>query len=250
MLHLSIYQKVPTVLQNSPYQLCMDWLVYHGICPIKEYLSNPLLLSRLNQGDTLFLYLVNNDRALNIVLLLKEDENQCPVYYINKALRGVEERYPPIEKASFAFLVTARKLRPYFQAHTVVVLTSLPLKKMLQNIETSGWLTQWAIELGEFNIQYQPRTAARGQVLTDFLIKIENQQLKPEKHTKINPLQAEHIWTTHVDGSSNKWASSVGTVITSSTRELSGMPFCSTLKPLIMRPNTKLFWQASTLQDS
>lgn len=93
---------------------------------------------------------------------------------------------------------------------------------------------QWAIELGEFHIQYQPRTVARGQVLANFVNKIENQQQNPEKLTlpnpekltiltapnleklaKPNPLRLQHIWTVHVDGSSNKWASGAEIVLIS-----------------------------------
>lgn len=74
---------------------------------------------------------------------------------------------------------------------------------------------QWAVELGEFNIKYQPRTVARRQVLADSTIEIEDQQPKPEKPTKTIPFGAEHVWIAHIDGSSNKWASDAGIVLVS-----------------------------------
>jgi hypothetical protein len=40
---------------------------------------------------------------------------------------GVEERYPPMEKLAFALIIATRKLRPYFQAHNIVVHTNHPL---------------------------------------------------------------------------------------------------------------------------
>jgi hypothetical protein len=46
-----------------------------------------------------------------------------PVYFTSKALQGAEERYPRIDKLALALVVSTRRLRPYFQAHTIRVLT-------------------------------------------------------------------------------------------------------------------------------
>ncbi|CAL9010263.1 unnamed protein product [Prunus brigantina] len=61
------------------------------------------------------------------------------------------------------------RLRPYFQAHTIYVLTNHPLRQVLQKPETSGRLVKWAIELGEFDIHYKPRPATKGQAVADFI---------------------------------------------------------------------------------
>ena len=65
--------------------------------------------------------------------------------------------------------MATRKLRLYFQAHVILVPTSHPLQQVLQNPEVSGRLTKWAIELGEFDIKFMPRTAVKGQVVMDFI---------------------------------------------------------------------------------
>jgi hypothetical protein len=62
------------------------------------------------------------------------------VQYVSKSLQDAETRYPKIEKLALALVISARKLRPYFQAHTIIVLTNLPLKQVLQKPETSGRL--------------------------------------------------------------------------------------------------------------
>ena len=49
------------------------------------------------------------------------------MYYTSRALLGAEERYPLMEKLAFALVMAARKLKPYFQAHMVIVLTNKPL---------------------------------------------------------------------------------------------------------------------------
>ena len=67
-----------------------------------------------------------------------------------------------MEMFAFALVTAARKLKPYFQTHTVNVLTDKPLRQAMSNPEAAGRLVLWAIELREFDIQYRPRTAIKG----------------------------------------------------------------------------------------
>ena len=62
-----------------------------------------------------------------------------------------------MEKLAFALVTTSKKLRYYFQAHVINVLTNYPLKKLMNKLEDVGQLIQWAIELSEFDVKYQPR---------------------------------------------------------------------------------------------
>ena len=77
-----------------------------------------------------------------------------PVYYTSKALKGAKERYLPIEKLAFALVTATRKLSPYFQAHTIIVLTNKPLKKAMNSPDAVGRMVLWAIVLSEFDVQY------------------------------------------------------------------------------------------------
>ena len=91
-----------------------------------------------------------------------------------------------MEKLILALVTTSRKLRPYFQAHTVEVLTEYPMKQILGKPETSGRLIKWAIEMSEFDIRYKHRTAVKGQILADFIMEFtpaqstEATQLAPD----------------------------------------------------------------------
>ena len=78
----------------------------------------------------------------HIVLVLDEGTIQNPIYYISKALQDVETRYSEIEKLAMTLVVAAIKLKPYFQAHVILVLTSHPLRQVLQNPDVSRWLTK------------------------------------------------------------------------------------------------------------
>lgn len=115
------------------------------------------------------MYLAAADQTISSVLLREENGVQLPVNYVSKALQGHELNYPMIGKLAFALVHTSRRLRPYFQAHPINVLTNHLLKEVLHKPETSGRMTKWTIELGQYDITYTPRTAIKGQVLADFI---------------------------------------------------------------------------------
>ena len=79
---------------------------------LKAYLSSPPLLSPLRPGEELFLYLAISLAAISVALIREEDKVQKPMYYASRALRGAEERYPTMEKLTFALVTAARKLKP------------------------------------------------------------------------------------------------------------------------------------------
>ena len=137
---------------------------------LKTYLSSPPILVSPIEGKILTLYLVVSDFSTSAVLVRDKERVQHPVYYCSRALRGEEERYPRMEKLILALVTTARKLHPYFQAHTIEVPTEYSMKQVLHKLETSGRLMKRAIELSEFDIRYKTKTTIKGQVLADFVM--------------------------------------------------------------------------------
>ncbi|KAK3032431.1 hypothetical protein RJ639_037158 [Escallonia herrerae] len=89
---------------------------------LKNYLSAPNLLSKPLVGEELFSYLAIANSAVSAILVREQDDKQLPIYYVSKVLQGAELRYPDIEKLTFSLLVAARKLRPYFQSHSITAL--------------------------------------------------------------------------------------------------------------------------------
>jgi hypothetical protein len=141
---------------------------------LKRCLVNLPLLSSPEEGEILYLYLAVSPSAVSSVLIREESGVQKPVYFTSRVLHGAEERYPQIEKLAFAFFIATRRLRPYFQAHAIRVLTEYPSKKILQKPDLSGRLVNWAVELGEFDLEFYSRTAIKAQVLTDFITEFSN----------------------------------------------------------------------------
>ena len=59
------------------------------------------------------------------------------MYYADRALRGADERYLPMEKLAFALVTAAYKLKAYFQDHTVVFLTDKLLRRAMINLKAA-----------------------------------------------------------------------------------------------------------------
>ena len=119
---------------------------------LKAYLPSPPLFNPSKSGEELYLYLAVSQAAISAALVREEDGSQKPVYFTSRALRGAEEWYPQMEKLAFALITAARKLKPYFQAHAIVVLTDKPLKKAMNSPKAAGRMALWAVELNKFDI--------------------------------------------------------------------------------------------------
>ena len=93
-------------------------------------------------------------------------------------------RYLPLEKAILAVVHATRKLPHYFQAHTVVVLTQLPLKSILRSADYIGRNAKCGTILGAFVIKYMSRTSIKGQVLVDLVAEFAEcpEEMNMEKH--------------------------------------------------------------------
>ncbi|CAA0842106.1 Unknown protein, partial [Striga hermonthica] len=125
---------------------CFEWTeeCQKSLTSIKETLASPPTLHKPKPEEMLFLYLGVSDSAISAILIREEGMLQSPIYYVSKALHDAELRYPPMEKLAFALITVARKLRPYFQEHSITVRTSYPLRQVLHRPDTSGRMIKWA----------------------------------------------------------------------------------------------------------
>ncbi|XP_064953720.1 uncharacterized protein LOC135635929 [Musa acuminata AAA Group] len=173
---------------------------------MKQHLANLPRLVSVSPGEKLSLYLAASQHAVSSVLVKENSGDQLPVYYVSHMLSGPEGRYPPIEKLALALVLSARRLRPYFQAHPIEVITDRPLRLVLSKFDVAGRLLKWAVELGEHDIQYTPRTAIKAQSVADFIA-----ELTPSTGEELEP--PRDTWTLHVDGSANAKGAGAGLVL-------------------------------------
>jgi hypothetical protein len=134
---------------------------------------------------------------------------QSPVYYISEVLHYTKTRYLKVHKLLYAVLIASRKLRHYFQAHKISVVTSYPLRAVPQNPNETSNITKWAADLAEFEMDFVARHAIKSQVLTDFVAdwtpppslpgEPDSSTLEPTTLAFTGP-----HWPLYVDGSSRK----------------------------------------------
>ena len=105
---------------------------------LKEYLSRPPIMSSPEADEVLFAYIAVASHAISLVLIRVDNGIQRLVYYVSKSLHEAEVHYLPLEKAILAVVHATRKLPHYFQAHTVIVLTQLPLRSVLRSADYIG----------------------------------------------------------------------------------------------------------------
>ena len=173
--------------------------------------------------EVLFAYITVAPHAMSLVLIRVDGGRQRLVYYVSKSLHDTEIFYLPLEKAILAMVYGTRKLPYYFRAHTVVVLTQLPLKAILRSADYTGRIAKWGTILGAFDIKYMPRTSVKGQVLADLVVKFakvpaeneSNEHRMGEKSVSLIAAQEPVQWKVYVDGAANQKGSGVGLVLIS-----------------------------------
>ena len=179
---------------------------------LKQYLSHPPIMSSPVVDEVLFAYIAIALYAINLVLIRVDSGIQRPVYYVSKSLNEAEGRYLPLEKAILAMVHATRKLPHYFQVHTVVVLTQLPLKSVFKSADYTERIAKWGMILGAFYTKYMPRTSIKGQVLADLVAEFakcteemegENQKLD-ERSISVISVQCPIPWELYVDGTANQ----------------------------------------------
>jgi len=157
---------------------------------LKTTLTSPPILHKLDTRQPLLVYITAIDHTVNAALVQDVGGTQHPIYFVSRTLQNPKTRYQMVEKLTLSLVHAARRLRPYFQNHNIIVKTDYLIQKILQKPDLMGRMSSWAVELSEFDIRYEPHGPIKAQCLLDF----------------VNDLQqtpTEDQWTLYVDGSSN-----------------------------------------------
>nr|GEX81251.1 reverse transcriptase domain-containing protein [Tanacetum cinerariifolium] len=164
------------------------------------------------QKEELVIYLAAAKEAVSAVLMIEKDEKQMHIYFVSHTLQGLKINYTPMEKLILALVSASKRLKRYFQAHTIVVITDQPIKHMLSNPEVAGRLLKWRFELEEHNIHYRLRTSIKGQILAEFIVELSNDD--PRDTPIEDKEELSDPWILFTDGSSCIDGSGAGLIIT------------------------------------
>ncbi|GJR25448.1 reverse transcriptase domain-containing protein [Tanacetum coccineum] len=137
---------------------------------MKKLIAELPMLTALKEKEELIIYLAAAKEAISAALITERDGKQVPIYFISRALQGPEINYTPMEKLILALVSASKRLKRYFQAHTIIVITDQPIKQILSNPEVTGRLLKWSFELEEHDIHYRPRTSVKRQLIADFIV--------------------------------------------------------------------------------
>ncbi|GJZ37797.1 reverse transcriptase domain-containing protein [Tanacetum coccineum] len=98
---------------------------------LKQHLSELPMLVAPEPKEELIVYLSTSHGAISAVLMTERDKVQTAVYFVSRAMQGPELNYTPMEKLVLALVFAAKRLRRYFQAHPIVVITDQPIKQII-----------------------------------------------------------------------------------------------------------------------
>ncbi|GKF47391.1 reverse transcriptase domain-containing protein, partial [Tanacetum coccineum] len=98
------------------------------------------MLTALIEREELIVYLAVAKETVNAVLMTKNEAKQMPIYFVSRALRGPELNYTSMEKLVLALVHASKRLKRYFQAHPIIVITDQPIQQILLSQEVAGRL--------------------------------------------------------------------------------------------------------------
>uniref|UniRef100_A0A2N9EJ59 Integrase catalytic domain-containing protein n=1 Tax=Fagus sylvatica TaxID=28930 RepID=A0A2N9EJ59_FAGSY len=115
--------------------------------------------------------LVYRIRAIG-ALIAQENDNgvEQPIYYVSRTLKDAESRYSGAERSCLALIYASQRLRHYFLAHKVQLMTkSHPIRSLLQWPVLSGRLAQWLLQLSQYEIIVETPTVIKSQAIANLL---------------------------------------------------------------------------------
>ena len=102
-IHLSFADRCRPFFQLLHKWKGFEWTEeYASVFRQKDYLSHPLIMSKLQKEEVIFAYVVVASHAASVVLVRVDNGVQRLVYYVSKLLHEAEVCYLPLEKAILA----------------------------------------------------------------------------------------------------------------------------------------------------
>nr|GEX90467.1 reverse transcriptase domain-containing protein [Tanacetum cinerariifolium] len=126
---LPLFQTLKKCIKKSDFHWTAE--AEQAFQQLKQYLSELPLLVAPKPQEELIMYLSATYGAISAVLMAERGTTQTPIYFISRALQGRELNYSPMEKLVLSLVFAAKRLRRYFQAHPITVITDQPIKQVM-----------------------------------------------------------------------------------------------------------------------
>ena len=144
---------------------------------------------------------------------------QHPVYFVSSLPQGARSRYSGVQKLLFGLLMASRKLRHYFQAHEITVVTRLPLQRILHNPDATGRIVEWALELSSFGLKFESTSTIQSRVLAEFIVEWTAMPDEEAQETALPGKEASCSWIMYFDGAFSLHGAGAGILLVAPTGE-------------------------------
>ncbi|XP_060190497.1 uncharacterized protein LOC132619680 [Lycium barbarum] len=193
----------------------------------------PLVLVAPVPGKPLILYISAQERSVGALLAQENSEGkENSLYYFSRMMTPNKLNYTPIEKLCLVLVFSIQKLKHYFQAHSVNLISiANPIKFVMSKPVLSDRLARWYLQFQQFEITYIPQKAVKGQALADFLADHpipddwELTDELPDEDAMVVEIQSP--WKLYFDGAAQRDGAGVGVVFVTPQGEV--LPYSFTL---------------------
>ena len=124
-----------------------------------------------------------------------------------------------MQKLLFGLLMASRKLRHYFQAHEITVVTRFPLKRILQNPEATGRIVEWALELSSFGLKFESTSTIKSRALAEFIAEWTATPDEEIQETTLPGKETCRDWIMYFNGAFSLQGAGAGVLLVAPTGE-------------------------------
>ncbi|XP_060187944.1 uncharacterized protein LOC132617069 [Lycium barbarum] len=210
---------------------------------LRRFISNLVgkcqLFSRLMKkaapvpGKPLILYISAQESSVGALLAQENNKGkENALYYLSRMMTPNELKYLPIEKLCLALVFSIQKMKHYFQAHVVRLISKAnPIKFVMSKPVLSDRLARWYLQFQQFEIVYVPQKAVKGQALADFLADHpipddwELTDELPDEDAMV--IEIQQPWKMYFDGAAHREGAGAGVIFVTSQEEV--LPYSFTL---------------------
>ena len=99
-----------------------------------------------------------------------DERNEQSIYYVSRALKDTETRCPKIERTYLEVIYASQRLKRYFSAHQILLVTkSHSIKALLHQPLLTRRIAQWLVLLFQYDIGLRTPKAIKSQAIIDLL---------------------------------------------------------------------------------
>jgi hypothetical protein len=142
----------------------------------------------------------------------KAVKQQLPIDFMLEVLTGLKKYYSEMEKIYYAIIMSTKKLQHYFEAHRIKVLTNQSLNDIFGNRDSFERISKWAMELSEYIVDIEKRSAIKSQILADFVAEWT------EPGSSIEGAVPESPWLVYCDGAWGMTGAGAAAILISPSR--------------------------------